>query len=100
MISGRTALREKTKAAQTQRPLRTHRQDASTHLCANVLEQVLDVVADEGVLHDLLLVLLEDLLEVLDLVALVGHHQIVHRRDLRVLLIRLHFLLWCLGFSA
>ena len=45
-------------------------------------------------LHDLFLILLEDLLELLDLVALVRHHKIIHRSDFRVLLVRLDF--WCL----
>ena len=39
-------------------------------------------------LHDLFLILLEDLLELLDLIALVRHHEVIHRRDLRVLLSR------------
>jgi len=48
------------------------------HLGADVFEQILDVVADKQILHDLLLVLLEDLFEVFDFVVLIGHHQVVH----------------------
>ena len=43
-------------------------------------------------LHDLLLILFQDVLKVFDFIALVRHHQIIHRRDLRILLVGLDLL--------
>mmetsp|Transcript_37145 Transcript_37145/g.116912 ORF Transcript_37145/g.116912 Transcript_37145/m.116912 type:complete len:233 (+) Transcript_37145:46-744(+) len=62
------------------------------HLRADVLEQVLDVVLDEGVVHDGALVGAQDLLELQDLVALVRPHQVGHGQDLGVVLVRLGLL--------
>lgn len=62
------------------------------HLSADVPEQVLDVLADEGVVHDVVAVVLEDGLEVVDVVVLVGLHQVGHGQDLRVVLVRLGLL--------
>ncbi len=50
------------------------------------------MLPDECVLHDGLAVLLEDLLEVVDVVVLVGRHQVRHRQDLGIILVRLGFL--------
>ena len=50
------------------------------------------MLPDEGVLHDGLAVLLEDLLEVVDVIVLIGRHQVGHRHDLGVVLVRLGFL--------
>lgn len=58
-------------------------------LRADVPEDVLDVVADEGVVHDRRAVAAEDALELRDVVALVRRHQVRHRDDLHVLLVRL-----------
>ncbi len=50
------------------------------------------MLPDECVLHDGLAVLLEDLLEVVDVVVLVGRHQVRHCQDLGIILVRLGFL--------
>ena len=50
------------------------------------------MLPDECVLHDGLAVLLEDLLKVVDVVVLVGRHQVCHRQDLGIILVRLGFL--------
>ena len=61
-------------------------------LGTDVPEEVLDVLPDEGVVHDGLPVLLEDLLEVVDVVVLVGGHQVCHGEDLRIVLVGLGLL--------
>ena len=48
--------------------------------------------SDEGVLHDGLPVDLQDLLKVVDVIVLVGGHQVRHRQNLDVVLVRLCFL--------
>lgn len=50
------------------------------------------MLPDEGILHDGLSVDLQNLLEVIDVIVLVGRHQVSHRQDLRVVLVGLSFL--------
>ena len=50
------------------------------------------MLPDEGVLHDGLPVHLEDVLELVDVVVLVGRHQVRHRHDLHVVLVGLRLL--------
>ena len=52
----------------------------------------LDVFADEEVVHDVPAVVVEDLLELADVVVLVGHDEVGHGQDLGVVLVRLGFL--------
>ena len=50
------------------------------------------MLPDERVLHDGLAVLLQDLLKVVDVIVLVGRHQVRHCQDLGVILVRLGLL--------
>ena len=50
------------------------------------------MLADEEIIHDVLSVILKDLLELVDVVVLVCHDEVRHRQDLWVVLVRLGFL--------
>jgi hypothetical protein len=50
------------------------------------------MLSNERVFHDSLAVLLEDLLKVVDVVVLVGRHQVCHRQNLGVILVWLRLL--------
>ena len=50
------------------------------------------MLPDEEVIHDVLSVILEDLLKLVDVVVLVGHDQVRHGQDLGVILVRLGLL--------
>ena len=52
----------------------------------------LDVLPDKEVVHDVLSVVLEDLLKLVNVVVLVGHDQVRHGQDLGVILVRLGLL--------
>ena len=48
--------------------------------------------SDEGIVHDCLSVLLEDVFELVDVVVLVGRHKVSHGQDLGVIFVGLSFL--------
>ena len=66
--------------------------DIHTDLCSDILEEVLDVFPDEGVLHDGLPVHLENFFKVVDVIVLVGRDEVGHGQNLRVILVRLGLL--------
>uniref|UniRef100_A0A1I8GPP9 RNA polymerase beta subunit n=1 Tax=Macrostomum lignano TaxID=282301 RepID=A0A1I8GPP9_9PLAT len=66
--------------------------EAAQHLRADVAQQLLDVLPDEGVLHDGRPVLPEQLLKAVDVVGMVGGHQAGHGGDLGVVAVGLGLL--------